>query len=290
MKILDGKMVSEKILGEIKLELQGELGKPSMCIVMVGNNPASETYVKFKLRACEKAGLDAKLIRFDEDISMYNLYNEVSKLNKSHFDGFIIQLPLPKHINDQDIINAIDPLKDIDGFTPTNFGMMSLGLDKEKDFYLRPATPYGILKLIEHYEIETNGKHVVVLGRSNIVGKPMSILLGNDFDIGRSTVTTCDINTPRKLLVEQTRKADIIIVAVGKPGLLTEDMVSDGVVVIDVGINRVDGKLVGDVDFDNVSKKSSYITPVPGGVGPMTIAGLVLNTVECWKRNNFIRP
>ena len=291
--ILDGKAVSEKRLVDLKETIAGfiksnQLGytisKPSIAIVIVGSNPASETYVKAKMRACEKAGIEHKLMRFEETITNFDLYNEVCKLNQSHFDGFIVQLPLPEHIDADAIIGTIDPNKDIDGFHPLNFGKMAIGQPS-----MRPATPYGILKLIQHYDIETKGKHVVVIGRSNLVGKPISIMLGNDFGIGRSTVTSCDINTPPELLKTQTRMADIIIVAVGKPNLLTVDMVKEGAVVIDVGINRTEeGKLVGDVDYDNVSKVTSWISPVPGGVGPMTVAGLILNTFESWKKRNLI--
>jgi len=291
--ILDGKAVSEKILSDLKLKIEEQrqsnhlgytIAKPSIAIVIVGSNPASETYVKAKIKACEKAGIDSKLIRFDEDISNFDLQQEIFQLNKSHFDGFIVQLPLPAHIKEEPIIGSIDPEKDIDGFHPLNFGKMAIGQKS-----MRPATPYGILKLIQHYNLETKGKHVVVIGRSNLVGKPISIMLGNDFGIGRSTVTSCDINTPRELLITQTKMADIIIVAVGKTNILTEDMIKEGVVVIDVGINRnEEGKLVGDVDFENVSKKAGWITPVPGGVGPMTVAGLILNTYESWKSKYFI--
>ena len=293
MNILDGKAVSEKILVDLKEKIDDliksnhlgyTIAKPSIAIVIVGSNPASETYVKAKMRACEKAGIEHKLMRFEETITNFDLYNEVCKLNQSHFDGFIVQLPLPENIDSDAIIGAIDPSKDIDGFHPLNFGKMAIGQRS-----MRPATPYGILKLIQHYNIETKGKHVVVIGRSNLVGKPISIMLGNDFGIGRSTVTSCDINTPPELLKIQTRMADIIIVAVGKPNLLTVDMVKEGSVVIDVGINRTeDGKLVGDVDYDNVSKVTSWISPVPGGVGPMTVAGLILNTFESWKKWNLI--
>lgn len=289
MNILDGKMVSDKILSGIRTEIEHsiksikektgcDMPRPSMAIVIVGSNAASETYVSAKMKACDKAGIDSKLIRLDESISGSDLLKEVRRLNNSSFDGFIVQLPLPKHISESSIINEIDPEKDIDGFHPINFGKMAIGQKS-----MRPATPYGILKLLQHYELETKGKHVVVIGRSNIVGKPISIMLGNDFNIGRSTVTSCDINTPKELLINQTKIADIIIVAVGKQNILTEDMVKDGVVVIDVGINRTgEGKLIGDVDFENISKKAGWITPVPGGVGPMTIAALMLNTYESW--------
>ena len=295
MNLLDGKFVSNQILSDIRNKIdtnieksQSRLGyqisKPSMAIVLVGNNPASESYVKGKLKACEKAGINHNLIRFPETITAFELLEEVKRLNKSSYDGFIVQLPLPTHIKSEAIINEISAYKDIDGFHPLNFGKMAIGQKA-----MRPATAYGILKLIQWYEIDTKGKHVVVIGRSNIVGKPISIMLGNDFNIGRATVTSCDINTPRELLIEETKKADIVIVAVGKPGLLTSDMVKEGVVVIDVGINKLDsGRLVGDCDFDAIAEKASWITPVPGGVGPMTISGLILNTYEAWKMKNFI--
>ena len=295
MNILDGKLVSNEILTGVKEKIDYHISqsndkigytisKPSMAIVLVGNNPASESYVKGKLKACDKAGINHTLIRFDESITAFDLLEEVKKLNKSSYDGFIVQLPLPSHIKPDSIINEISAYKDIDGFHPLNFGKMALGQKS-----MRPATAYGILKLIEYYNIDTKGKHVVVIGRSNIVGKPISIMLGNDFNIGRATVTSCDINTPKELLIEETKKADIVIVAVGKPGLLTADMVKEGVVVIDVGINKLEtGKLVGDCEFDAISEKASWITPVPGGVGPMTISGLILNTYDAWKMKNFI--
>ncbi len=288
MKILDGKLVSEKILSETKEKIDtmchnNAVPRPSLAIVIVGNNPASEVYVKAKMRACENAGISSKLIRFEDSIGNFELYNEISKLNASHFDGFIVQLPLPEHIDKDAIIGHIDPDKDVDGFHPLNFGRMAIGQPS-----MRPATPYGILKLLQHYEIETKGKHVVVIGRSNLVGKPISIMLGNDFGIGRSTVTSCDINTPYELLIKQTKIADIVIVAVGKKGLLTSDMIRPGAVVIDVGINRnEEGRLVGDVDFDSVSEIVEWITPVPGGVGPMTVAALMLNTFDSWRRRCF---
>ena len=295
MNILDGKLVSNEILTGVKEKIDYHISqsndkigytisKPSMAIVLVGNNPASESYVKGKLKACDKAGINHTLIRFDESITAFDLLEEVKKLNKSSYDGFIVQLPLPSPIKPDAIINEISAYKDIDGFHPLNFGKMALGQKS-----MRPATAYGILKLIEYYNIDTKGKHVVVIGRSNIVGKPISIMLGNDFNIGRATVTSCDINTPKELLIEETKKADIVIVAVGKPGLVTSDMVKEGVVLIDVGINKLEsGKLVGDCDFEEISKKASWITPVPGGVGPMTISGLILNTYEAWKMKNFI--
>lgn len=294
-KKLDGKLVSEKLLKDVaqkielhitvsKQKLGYEISKPSMAIVLVGNNPASESYVKGKLKACEKARINHTLIRFPETITAFQLLEEVKRLNKSSYDGFIVQLPLPLHIKPDAIINEISAYKDIDGFHPLNFGKMALGQKS-----MRPATAYGILKLIEHYQIDTTGKHIVVIGRSNIVGKPISIMLGNDFNIGRGTVTSCDVNTPKSLLKKECQNADIVIVAVGKPGLLTSDMIKEGAVVIDVGINKLPtGKLVGDCDYDAISEKASWVTPVPGGVGPMTISGLILNTYEAWKMKNFI--
>lgn len=288
MKILDGKIASKELINEVKNNVQNiinnsetPLNPPSMAIILVGNNPASESYVKSKIKACESAGITHKLIRFEENVTNFELLEEVKRLNKSNVDGFIVQLPLPSHIKTESIINEISAYKDIDGFHPINFGKMCLGQKS-----MRPATAYGILKLIQFYEIETKGKHVVVIGRSNIVGKPVAIMLGNDFEIGRSTVTSCDINTPVELLRQETLRADIIIVAVGKPNLLTSDMIKEGAIIIDVGINRVDDKIVGDVHFESVSEKASMITPVPGGVGPMTIAGLILNTYEAWKIRN----
>ena len=291
MKILDGKIASKKLIEEVKNKVQNTIKKsetplspPSMTIILVGNNPASESYVKSKIKACESSGIIHKLIRFNEDITNFELLEEVKRLNKSNVDGFIVQLPLPNHIKTESIINEISAYKDIDGFHPINFGKMALGQKS-----MRPATAYGILKLIEFYQIETKGKHIVVIGRSNIVGKPVAIMLGNDFNIGRGTVTSCDINTPIELLREETLRADIVIVAVGKPNLLTSDMVKEGSIIIDVGINRVDEKIVGDVDYEGLKEKVSMITPVPGGVGPMTIAGLILNTYEAWKIRNDIQ-
>ncbi|WP_019039580.1 bifunctional 5,10-methylenetetrahydrofolate dehydrogenase/5,10-methenyltetrahydrofolate cyclohydrolase [Psychroflexus tropicus] len=293
MKLLDGKAVSRELLKKVKADIDHyiekkhlgyNLSRPSIAIVMVGHNAASESYVRGKIKACERAEINHKIIRFDESISTFDLISEIKILNKSHFDGFIVQLPLPDHIDPKPIINEISAYKDIDGFHPLNFGKMALGQKA-----MRPATAYGILKLLEYYDITTKSQHVVVIGRSNIVGKPISIMLGNDFEIGRSTVTSCDINTPKALLKEEAQKADIVIVAVGQAGFLTADMIKEGAVVIDVGINRLkSGKLVGDCDFEEVSKKAGFITPVPGGVGPMTIAGLILNTFEAWKMKHLI--
>lgn len=280
MNILDGKKTSELLISQIKDKILEENLDITMSIILVGNNPASETYVKYKIKAADKAGIKTNLIKFDSDISEEIILNKIQELNNSDTTGIIVQLPLPPHINDNKIIESILPEKDIDGFHPINFGRMALGKKA-----LRPATPYGICKLLQHYKIETKGKHIVIIGRSNIVGKPLAVMLGNEFDIGKGTVTSCQIHTPKELLKQQCLNADIIIVAVGKMNILTEDMVKENAIVIDVGINRnSEGKIVGDVDFENVSKKCSYITPVPGGVGPMTIAGLIINTYIAAKK------
>ena len=280
MKILDGKLVSEILLQDLKTQLEDLNCVPKIAIIQVGDNPASSTYVKNKIKASKSCGIRSVLMKLNEDVKRKELLKLIKNLNQNDdFNGIIVQLPLPKHINPQEVINTIAPEKDIDGFHPTNFGKMSLGIET-----FRPATPYGITKLLQHYNIETCGKHCVVIGRSNIVGKPISIMLGNDFSIGNCTVTLTHIETPKELLISQCQLADIIIVAVGQEGFLTEDMVKDGAIVIDVGINRnSEGKIVGDVDFENVSKKCSWITPVPGGVGPMTIAALMINTLKSCK-------
>jgi len=289
-KILDGKSTSDYIINDVNREIKEimeqsqdnigyQIGPPTLAVILVGNNPASESYVKNKVKACDRGGINHMVIKFDESISTLELVNEVNKLNQSHVDGFIVQLPLPKHINVDQVINAIDPNKDVDGFHPLNFGRMALGQPS-----MKPATPYGILKLIKHNKIETKGKHVVVVGRSNIVGKPLSIMLGNDFSIGRATVTSCDINTPKELLLDELKRADIIIIAIGVPYFLTGDMIKEGVIIIDVGINKVNKGIAGDVDFDSVIDKCSLVTPVPGGVGPMTISALIVNTLNSWKR------
>ena len=287
MRLLDGKKCAESLVEDISRKVAGYLEsglrKPHMTIILVGKHAPSESYVKSKLTSCEKAGFESNLIRIPDTVKEKDLLARIDAINNDPTtDGLIVQLPLPKHINQQNIINAISPDKDIDGFHPANFGRMTLG---QKAF--RPATAYGICKLIQFYGIPIKGKHCVVIGRSNIVGKPISIMLSNDFDIGNATVTLTHIETPRELLLDETRRADIVIVAVGIPGFVTEDMVKPGVVVIDVGINRLEsGKLVGDVDFDNVARKCSWITPVPGGVGRMTVAALMINTLMAYQ-NNF---
>jgi methylenetetrahydrofolate dehydrogenase (NADP+) / methenyltetrahydrofolate cyclohydrolase len=287
MELLDGKKCAESLVADISRKVPGYIGsglrKPHMTIILVGRHAPSESYVKSKLASCGRAGFEGTLIRLPETVSEQELLAKIGDTNNDpDTDGLIVQLPLPPHINEQNVINAITPEKDIDGFHPTNFGRMALG---QKAF--RPATAYGICKLLQFYDIPIKGKHCVVIGRSNIVGKPISIMLANDFDIGNATVTLTHIETPRQLLLDETRRADIVIVAVGIPGFVTEDMVKEGVVLIDVGINRrEDGKLVGDVDFATVASKCSWITPVPGGVGRMTVAALMINTLMAYE-NNF---
>jgi len=286
MKLLDGKKCAESLVIDISRKVAGYvsagLRKPHMTVILVGEHAPSESYVKSKIRTCESAGFESALIRFKGSLTESDLLAKIAGINADPAtDGLIVQLPLPGQINPQHIINAISPEKDIDGFHPTNFGRMTLG---QKAF--RPATAYGICKLLQFYEIPVKGKHCVVIGRSNIVGKPISIMLSNDFEIGNATVTLAHIETPRELLLDETRRADIIVVAVGIPGFVTEDMVKDGVVMIDVGINRLEnGSIVGDVDFENVSGKCSWITPVPGGVGRMTVAALMINTLMAYQSN-----
>lgn len=287
MNLLDGKRCAESLIEDIGKKVagyvEGGLRKPHMTIILVGQHAPSESYVKSKVATSALSGFDCNLIRLPETIREEALLEKISAINADPTtDGLIVQLPLPGHINQQQIINAISPDKDIDGFHPANFGRMTLG---QKAF--RPATAYGICKLLQFYGIQVKGKHCVVIGRSNIVGKPISIMLANDFDIGNATVTLTHIETPRELLLDETRRADIVIVAVGIPGFITPDMVKEGVILIDVGINRLEsGKLVGDVAFAEVAPKCSWITPVPGGVGRMTVAALMINTLMAYQ-NNF---
>ncbi|HTG67226.1 MAG TPA: tetrahydrofolate dehydrogenase/cyclohydrolase catalytic domain-containing protein [Flavobacterium sp.] len=284
MQILDGKKTSEDIKKEIAAEVQQMKANgekvPHLAAVIVGNNGASLTYVGSKVRSCEQIGFDSTLVALPETITEAELLDKIKELNENEdLDGYIVQLPLPKHIDEEKILLAIDPQKDVDGFHPTNFGRMAL----EMETFL-PATPFGIMELLERYKVETSGKHTVVIGRSHIVGRPMSILMSRKGNPGDSTVTLTHSRT--KNLEEYTKNADIIITALGVPEFLKADMVKDGVVIIDVGITRVEDAtnskgyvIKGDVDFDGVSKKSSFITPVPGGVGPMTIAMLLKNTL-----------
>jgi len=284
MQLLDGKKTSEDIKNEIAAEVQSIKaagGKvPHLAAVIVGTNGASLTYVGSKVKSCQQIGFDSTLVALPEDITEADLLTKIKELNEDdNLDGYIVQLPLPKHINEEKILLAIDPDKDVDGFHPTNFGRMAL----EMETFI-PATPFGIMQLLERYKVETAGKHTVVIGRSHIVGRPMSILMSRKGNPGDSTVTLTHSRT--KNLAEFTKNADIIITALGVPEFLKGDMVKDGVVIIDVGITRVDDAsnakgyvIKGDVDFDEVSKKASFITPVPGGVGPMTIAMLLQNTL-----------
>lgn len=290
MVLLDGKKTSAEIKEEIALEVRDienkGLKKPHLAAIIVGNDGASITYVNAKVKACERVGFESTLIRLPEDTTEEDLLNEIEILNvNKDIDGFIVQLPLPKHIDEQKVIMAVDPSKDVDGFHPTNVGKMALNLPT-----FISATPFGILELLDRYNVETSGKHVVVLGRSHIVGSPMSILLSQKRKVGNATVTMCHSRT--KNLKEITLKADIVVAAIGIPEFVKADMVKDNVTIIDVGITRIADsskkngfRLVGDVAFDEVSKKSSFITPVPGGVGPMTIAMLLKNTLLACKRN-----
>jgi methylenetetrahydrofolate dehydrogenase (NADP+)/methenyltetrahydrofolate cyclohydrolase len=285
MQILNGKEASQAIRDSLKLEMaqmavQGK-AVPHLAAVLVGNNGASETYVASKVKACQEVGFKSTLIRLEEDISSLKLLDVIIDLNRDpDIHGILVQLPLPKHISEEEVINTIDPDKDVDGFHPNNIGRMILG---QPSFI--SATPYGIMLLLEHYKIQTKGKHAVVIGRSHIVGRPMSILLSGNSERGNSTVTICHSHT--KNIREICQEADIIVAALGRPNFVTADMVKEGAVIIDVGITRVADstkksgyKIVGDIDFENVSPKCSFITPVPGGVGPMTIAALMKNTFK----------
>lgn len=284
MQILDGLAVSAHIKEQLKQEVSDLKAKghkaPHLAAILVGNNPASEAYVGNKVKTCEELGFDSTLLRFETSITEEELLNEVKKLNENEsVDGILVQLPLPKHISENAVIDTIAPEKDVDGFHPISQGKMVLG---QPGFL--PATPYGILLMLEHYNIDVTGKHCVVIGRSNIVGTPMSILMSRNANPGNATVTMCHSKT--KDLKAMTLQADVIVAAIGRPRFVTADMVKEGAIVIDVGINRIDdatrksgSRLVGDVDYDNVAPKCSYITPVPKGVGPMTICGLMKNTL-----------
>jgi methylenetetrahydrofolate dehydrogenase (NADP+)/methenyltetrahydrofolate cyclohydrolase len=289
MVLIDGKKISLELQSEIALEVKDIIieGKkqPHLAAILVGDDPASQTYVNNKVKACQNVGFKSTLIRFETNVSEQKLLSKIDELNNDDdVDGYIVQLPLPKNISEQKIIEAIKPSKDVDGFHPVNVGRLVLNLPT----YVS-ATPFGIVQLLERYNIPTDGKHCVVIGRSHIVGSPMSILMAKNTKLANCTVTLCHSHTQN--LKEHTLNADIIIAAIGKPNFVTADMVKEGAVIIDVGINRVNDaslakgfKLVGDVKFDEVSKKSSYITPVPGGVGPMTIASLLKNTLIAAKK------
>ena len=291
MEILDGKKLSQQIKEEIKqaVSFRKEKGEkiPHLAAVLVGNDGASLTYVGSKVRSCEQVGFKSTLIRLESSITEQTLLNKIKELNNDDsLDGYIVQLPLPKHIDEEKILLAVDPKKDVDGFHPTNFGRMAL----EMDSYI-PATPFGIMEMLKRSEIDIKGKHCVVIGRSNIVGRPISILMSQKGNRGNATVTLAHSRT--KNIEQLTQKADIIVSALGIPEFLKGYMVKEGVIVIDVGITRVQDDshpkgyvIKGDVAFDEVAKKSSYITPVPGGVGPMTIAMLLKNTLLSCERKS----
>ncbi len=293
-QLLDGKSLAETIKSELAEQVAAKIARgekiPHLAAVLVGDNPASQAYVRNKVRSCEQVGFRSTLIQREADLSEAGLLTIVDQLNQDpDIDGFIVQLPLPKHINEEKVTLAIDPRKDVDGFHPVNFGRMAQGLPA----YL-PATPFGILEILKRYNIPTAGKHAVVVGRSNIVGTPMSILLSRKANPGNCTVTITHSRTAD--LAAETRRADILIAAIGIPEAITGDMVKEGAVVIDVGINRVEDagkksgyRLTGDVDFESVAPKCSYITPVPGGVGPMTVMGLLINTLKACEGEVFGR-
>jgi len=291
MEILDGKKVSQAIKDQLKIDVAQLFteGKkvPHLAAILVGHDGASETYVASKVRSCEEIGFKSTLIRLESDISEHLLVEKIEELNHDpDVDGILVQLPLPKHISDEKVINTIDPDKDVDGFHPVSVGKMVQGLPT-----FIPATPHGIMLMLEHYKLDISGKHAVVIGRSNIVGRPMSILLSENKNPGNCTVTLCHSKT--KNIAELCRNADIIVAALGRPGFVTADWVKEGAIVIDVGITRVADatkksgfRLRGDVDYENVASKCSWITPVPGGVGPMTIAALLNNTFRSCKMKN----
>lgn len=285
MQILDGKLTSQAIKDQLAEQTTAlkVLGKkvPHLAAILIGNDGASETYVASKVKSCAEIGYNSTLLRFEDTISEKHLLDHISMLNENpDIDGILVQLPLPKHINEELVINTIDPSKDVDGFHPMNVGKMVSGLPA-----FLPATPYGIMLMLEHYNIDTKGKHAVVIGRSHIVGTPVSILLSRNSNPGNCTVTLCHSHT--KNLKEICLQADIVVAAVGRPHFVTGDMVKEGAVVVDVGIHRIADetkksgfRLVGDVNYAEVAPKASFITPVPGGVGPMTIAALLKNTYQ----------
>jgi methylenetetrahydrofolate dehydrogenase (NADP+)/methenyltetrahydrofolate cyclohydrolase len=290
MLVLDGKIAAAAVKASLQkqtaaLAANGKRA-PHLAAILVGNNGASETYVASKVKNCEESGFISSLIRLDEKVSEETLLETLQKLNKDNtVDGILVQLPLPKHISDQKVIEAIDPKKDVDGFHPVNVGKLVQGLET-----FIPATPYGIMLLLEHFNIDTKGKHAVVVGRSNIVGRPMSILLSSNVNKGNCTVTICHSHTPN--IESFCKEADILVAALGKPGFITANMVKPGAVIIDVGITRVADettksgfRIKGDVAYNEVSEIASAITPVPGGVGLMTIAGLLKNTMQAYMQN-----
>lgn len=292
MELIDGKKVATEVKTEIRREVEDIIARggkrPHLAAILVGHDGGSETYVASKVKACEECGFKSTLIRHEADITEEQLLDDIARLNADDdVDGFIVQLPLPRHIDEQRVIEAIDPRKDVDGFHPINVGRMSIGLP-----CFVSATPSGIMELLRRYNIDTKGKRCVVLGRSNIVGKPMAMLMMQKTKPGNATVTVCHSATPD--IAEKTREADIIIAALGQPGFVTADMVKPGAVIIDVGTTRVPDasrksgfRLSGDVDFENVAPLCSMITPVPGGVGPMTICSLMKNTLLAAKHEIY---
>lgn len=293
MLLLDGKLASQSVKQQLttatKQLTDNGYRVPHLAAILVGSDGASETYVASKVKTCAELGYDSSLLRYNSHIHQKELLQKIEELNNDNrVDGILVQLPLPKHINESSVINSIHPDKDVDGFHPVSIGRMVQGLET-----FIPATPYGIMLMLQHYNIDTKGKHAVVVGRSNIVGRPMSILLSSNLAQGNCTVTLCHRYTPN--LAALTIQADIVVAAVGKPGLITADMIKENAVVIDIGITRVVDntaktgyRLRGDVDFENVAKKVRAITPVPGGVGPMTIAGLMKNTMDAYLRRHKI--
>lgn len=291
MTIIDGKKISEDILNEIHLKVQERANQglkiPHLAAILVGDDGPSETYVNSKIKACEKVGFNSSLFNYDKNISEEKLIYEIELVNNNDdIDGFIVQLPLPSSIDQNNILNSVNPNKDVDGFHPINYGKMTLGVNS-----FIPATPYGILQLFQRYKIDLEGKKCLVIGRSQIVGRPISILLSQSNEFCNATVTLAHSRTINLDLL--TLDSDVIISAIGKPEFLKAEMVKEGAIIVDVGISRVKDassqkgyRIVGDVDFKNVSKKASYITPVPGGVGPMTIAMLLSNTLEACKKND----
>ena len=290
MLVLDGKIASAAVKASLLQQTQAlkEEGKraPHLAAILVGNTGASETYVASKVKNCDETGFGSSLIRFTEEVSEAELLAKISELNADEtVDGILVQLPLPKHIDDEKIIEAIHPDKDVDGFHPMNIGRMVQGLDT-----FIPATPYGVLLMLEHFNIETKGKHAVVVGRSNIVGRPMSILLSSERPQGNASVSLCHRHTPKEELIKITQQADILVVAVGIPEFITADMIKPGAVIIDVGITRVKDdtakkgfRIKGDVNYEQAITKAAAVTPVPGGVGLMTIAGLLKNTMKAYQ-------
>lgn len=281
--VIDGKKLGQKVRSEIagevkKFELQN-LRRPGLAVILVGSNPASGVYVNMKEKACMEAGFKSLLFRLPEETSTDELVNFINKLNEDDtVDGILVQLPLPGHIDERVVLYTVDPKKDVDGFNPFNVGLLHIGEDS-----LFPCTPYGVMKIFEEYNINLSGKHAVVIGRSNIVGKPMASLLLK----ANATVTVCHSRT--RDIASVASLGDVVVAAVGIPKFVKSSFIKDGAVVIDVGINRVEGKLVGDVDYDDVKERCSYITPVPGGVGPMTIAMLMANTLKSYKKRMGIQ-